>query len=106
MNKINDLINGIRTGEYWYVWVAFLLFVLSMIYLFRVESKEYPSVKEHNDAFYLAGRMIIASLAAEAIAVESILLSGIMQWLVLIATAIIGIYAMIRIDKLPIWEER
>lgn len=103
---IDHLIYGIRTGRYWFISVAMLIYAVSVFILLVIENKEYKTSDEQMKAMDFAVRMILASLTVIIVSVLFVILSG--PWL-RVALVVIGVVVtimMIKVDQLPIWDEK
>lgn len=106
MELLSDLLYGMKTGQYWFVSVAGMFYIFSVTFLLITQNKEFSNSEEQVKAMNFAARLVLASIAILIATVLFVVIPGpYLKYALMIVCAII-IVIMIKVDKLPIWEDR
>ena len=106
MDFIIDLLSGLKSGEYWFIRVAAMLNMASILLLFIIDRSNYKTNEDRNNALNFGVRLLLATLTIFVCCNLFVILPGnILKYAVVIA-CVITLIMMIKVEKLPIWEER
>ena len=105
MEILNDLLQGIKTGEYWFISVAILFYMVSVLMMLITEKRSFENSEEQGKAVNFAARMVLASIAVLISSILFVVMSGTKLKFVLIVGGVVMILLMINVEKLPIWQE-
>ena len=105
MEIINNLLHGIRSGEYWFIRLAIYLYWACVAMILINQRRHYKKDEDQVKAVGFAARMVLASIAILIATVLFVVIPGPnLKW-ILIGICAIVIIMMIKVDKLPIWME-
>ena len=105
MEIINNLLHGIRTGEYWFIRLAIYLYWACVAMILVNQRRYYKSDADQVKAVDFAARMVLASIAILIATVLFVVIPGPNLKYILVVGCVIIIIMMVKIDKLPIWVE-
>ena len=105
MEIINNLLHGIRTGEYWFIRIAAIMNMASILLVFIIDRRNYKTNEDRNNAMNFGVRLFLATLMIfVSCKLFAVIPGPHLKWILIGACAIV-IIMMIKVDKLPIWME-
>lgn len=94
-----------KTGQYWFVSVAGMFYILSVTFLLMTQNKEFSNSEEQIKAMNFAARLVLASISVLFSTALFAVVTGPIFMIMLGAINAFIILMMIKVDKLPIWME-
>ena len=106
MEIINSLLYGLKTGDYWFIRATAIMNVISIPVLLAIEHSNFKTYEDRVKALNFGARLVMATLTLFICSNLFVMVPGNILKYVIIVIGIIVLIMMVKVDKLPIWEER
>ena len=106
MELYNEILYGMKTGQYWFITAAAIVNIMCIMILGLIENQEFRNNDERVKALNFGARLVLASMAMFVCFNLYVMLPADILKYVVVAIGIVTLILIIKVDELPVWEER